>query len=41
MGAMVVEVGLEIEQLVLDIRRSPEQNVIQILPVPISLSTNG
>jgi len=29
---MVVEVGPEIEQLVLEIRRSPEQNVIQILP---------
>src|SRR5215469_11356013 len=32
MGAMVVEVGPEIEQLVFEIRRSPEQNVIQILP---------
>jgi hypothetical protein len=32
MGAMVVEVGLEIEQLVLEIRRSPEQHLIQILP---------
>jgi len=31
MGAMVVEVGPEIEQLVFEIRRSPEQNVIQIL----------
>jgi len=29
---MVVEVGPEIEQLVLKIRRRPEQNVIQILP---------
>ena len=29
---MVVEVGPEIEQLVLEIRRSPEQNLIQILP---------
>ena len=29
---MVVEVGPEIEQLVLEIRRTPEQNVIQILP---------
>ena len=29
---MVVEVGPEIEQLVFEIRRSPEQNVIQILP---------
>src|SRR5215469_13043917 len=35
MGAMVVEVGPEIEQLVLEIRRSPEQNVIQIF------SSNG
>ena len=32
MGAMVVEVGPEIVQLVFEIRRSPEQNVIQILP---------
>jgi hypothetical protein len=32
MGAMVVEVGPEIEQLVFEIRRSPEQNLIQILP---------
>src|SRR5215469_12554306 len=32
MGAMVVEVGPEIEQLVFEIRRRPEQNVIQILP---------
>src|SRR5215469_9882660 len=32
MGAMVVEVGPEIEQLAFEIRRSPEQNVIQILP---------
>src|SRR5215469_18457969 len=31
MGAMVVEVGPEIEQLVFEIRCSPEQNVIQIL----------
>jgi len=29
---MVVEVGPEIEQLVLEIRRSPEQHTIQILP---------
>jgi len=29
---MVFEVGPEIEQLVLEIRSSPEQNVIQILP---------
>ena len=29
---MVVEVGPEVQQLVLEICRSPEQNVIQILP---------
>jgi hypothetical protein len=32
MGAMVVQVGPEIVQLILEIRRSPEQNVIQVLP---------
>jgi len=31
MGAMVVEVGPEIEQLVFEICRRPEQQVIQIL----------
>jgi hypothetical protein len=31
MGAMVVEVGTEIEQLGFEIRRRPEQHVIQIL----------
>jgi len=39
MRAMVVEVGPEIEQLVFEICRRPEQQVIQILRrrVPISL----
>jgi hypothetical protein len=31
MGAMVVEVGPEIEQFVFEIYRRPEQHVIQIL----------
>ena len=40
---MVVKVGPEIEQLVFEICRRPEQQVIHILAskVPISLSTNG
>ena len=32
MGAMVVEVGPEIEQLVFEVCRRPEQHVIQVFP---------
>ena len=32
MGAMIVEVGSEIEQPVFEIRARPEQGAIQILP---------
>jgi hypothetical protein len=43
MRAMVVEVAPEIEQIVFEIYRRPEQQVIQLLASKgaISLSTNG